>query len=138
MHLGQREEGHQAVLHGWVEIVSRQQMRWEIDILGPPVSVRCGQRLRHCKQAGGVTVSRPIPQNAPQVAGMAQGKQGGKVVGPCHAPAGPVVYHPVPNNDKDVALHAPAPDGLLALVGQRRLFSFPLVVQHQCVFGLLK
>ena len=79
-------------------------------------------------------MSRPIPQNAPQVAGMVQGKQGGKVVGPCHAPAGSVVLHPVPNHGEDVALHAPAPGGLLALVGKRRLFSFPLVVRHQCVF----
>ena len=122
------------MLHGWVEIVSREQMRWDIDILRPPVNICCGQRLRHCKQAGGVPVSRPIPQNTPQAAGMVQGKQGRKVVGTGHAPAGPVVFHPVPNNREDVALHAPAPGGLLALVGQWRLFSFPLVVRHQCVF----
>ena len=127
VHLGQREEGRQAVLHGWVEIVSREQMRWDIDILRPPVNICCGQRLRHCKQAGGVPVSRPIPQNTPQAAGMVQGKQGRKVVGTGHAPAGPVVFHPVPNNREDVALHAPAPGGLLALVGQWRVFFFSLV-----------
>ena len=76
-------------------------------------------------------MGRPIPQNTPQMTGMVQGKQGRKVVGPSHAPAGPVVLHPVSNNGKDVALHAPASGGLLALVGQRGLFPSPLVVRHQ-------
>ena len=62
---------------------------------------------------------------------MVQGKQGRKVVGPGHAPTDPVVLHPVPNNGEDIALHAPTPGRLLALVGQRGLPSTPLVVWDQ-------
>ena len=76
-------------------------------------------------------MGRPIPQNTPQMAGAVQGEQSRKVVGPGHAPAGAVVLHPVPNNGKDVALHAPTPGGLLALVGQRGFSSTPLVVWNK-------
>ena len=80
-------------------------MRRDIDILGPPVGICCSQRLRHYKQAGGGSVNRPTPQDTPQMAGIVQGKQGRKVVGPGHAPTGSVALHPVPNNDEDVDLH---------------------------------
>ena len=69
----------------------------------------------------------------PQVAGMVQGKQDRKVVGPRYAPAGPVVFHPAPNNSEDVALHAPHRAGCGPSLGSGG-FSFPLVVRHQCVF----
>ena len=43
----------------------------------------------------------------------------------------PVVLHPVPNNGEDIALHAPTPGRLLALVGQRGFSSTPLVVWNK-------
>lgn len=95
-----------------------QRVGRQISLLAPLVSLCCGYCPSYREWAGRGTAGCPTTQDTPQVAGMVQGKKGRKVVGPGHTPAGSVVLHPVPNNGEDVALHAPAPCGLLALVGQ--------------------
>lgn len=69
---------------------------------------------------------------------MMQRKQGCQIVCSSHAPAGAVVFHPVPNNGEDIALHTPAVGGLLALVGQRRLPSCSLVIRYRGMIVVAK
>ena len=71
MHPGQRNKVFQAILHGGIDLASRQHVRWDIDILGPPGGLRCGHRPRH----GGISWrgprgGRPASQGTPQIAGI--------------------------------------------------------------------
>lgn len=107
-------------------------MRWDVCVLAQLACLRSGKRQRHDRTAALRSFVRlPAAQNTPEFAGMMQRKQSCQIVCSSHTPAGTIVFHPIPNNGKDIALHAPAAGGLLALVGQRWLPSCSLVIRYQ-------